>query len=164
MQRPSGPLLTHVDELPPLLVDPDLPVAPTMSQVRQGHRLGYVDLRPRGPQDFEAVVPLPGGPYFVEEVDTGKEFFGVAPRQALAAIIDAGRSPLTIAEGVALVLAHPGLLRTRNCFQMLGSRAGDKRIPSLWVTREGRPRLGWCWEGAPHSWLGAASCARRVPT
>ncbi|WP_422678000.1 DUF5701 family protein [Blastococcus brunescens] len=24
-----------------------------------------------------------------------------------------------------------------------------------------RPRLGWCYQGAPHSWLGTASCAGR---
>ena len=88
----------------------------------------------------------------------------MAPRDALAAILDAGRSPLTLEEGVAVLLAHPGILRERNCYQMLGSRAGDKRIPSLWVTKDGRPRLGWCWEGTPHTWLGAASCARRLVT
>jgi hypothetical protein len=39
----------------------------------------------------------------------------------------------------------------------------DKRIASLWITRAGVPRLGWCFEGVPHSWLGAASCRVRVP-
>ena len=25
-----------------------------------------------------------------------------------------------------------------------------------------RPKLGWCWDRNPHSWLGAASCLRRA--
>ena len=60
----------------------------------------------------------------------------------------AGRSPLTIAEGVAVLVSDPGVLRSRNCFSLLGSRAGDKRVPALWVSAR-RPRLGWCYQGAP---------------
>lgn len=134
-----------------------------MTLVQQGSHHGYVDLRPGVAGDFSPVVDVPAGPYLAAGLDLGAEFFDVAPQDALPVILAAGRSPLTIAEGVALVLAHPGVLRSRSCFQMLGSRAGDKRIPSLWVTQQGRPRLGWCWAGAPHSWLGAASCLRRVP-
>ncbi len=68
---------------------------------------------------------------------------------------------MTIDEGIAALLLHPDLLRTANCYQLLASRDASKRIPSLWVTGKGRPRLGWCYEGMPHSWLGAASCAQR---
>ena len=39
--------------------------------------------------------------------------------------------------------------------------AGDKRVPALWVSAR-RPRLGWCFQGAPHTWLGSASCGGRV--
>jgi uncharacterized protein DUF5701 len=53
------------------------------------------------------------------------------------------------------------VLRSRNCFSLLGSRAGDKRVPALWVSSR-RPRLGWCYQGAPHTWLGTASCAGRL--
>jgi hypothetical protein len=68
-----------------------------------------------------------------------------------------------VAEGLSLLVSDPGVLRARNCFSLLGSRCGDKRVPALWVS-ERRPRLGWCYQGAPHTWLGTASCGgRRAP-
>ena len=75
-------------------------------------------------------------------------------------LLGAGRSPLTIDEGVALVTHHPEVFKARNAFQALGSRAQNKRVPSFWVSK-GAPRLGWCWAGNPHTWLGAASAAAR---
>jgi hypothetical protein len=54
------------------------------------------------------------------------------------------------------------VLKTANAFSLLGSRRGDRRVPALWLSG-GRPRLGWCWAGAPHFWLGSASCAERLP-
>jgi hypothetical protein len=147
--------------MPTVRLDPSLDAEATMPRTRQGEDPGYVDMRPVRPSAFRPVVDVPSSPYDLEGVDLGADLLNVAPRDALSAILDAGRSPLTLEEGVAVLLAHPGILRERNCYQMLGSRAGDKRIPSLWVTKDGRPRLGWCWEGTPHTWLGAASCAAR---
>ena len=83
------------------------------------------------------------------------------PADALPRIRSAGRTPLTIDEGVALLTQHPEVLSERNAFQALASRADNKRIPSFWMSK-GAPRLGWCWEGNPHSWLGAASAAQRL--
>lgn len=143
-------------------VDPHLDAEEAMGRTRQGAHAGYVDMRPVGPSSFRPVVDVPATPYLLEGVDLGQDLLDVAPQDALLRILAAGRSPLTLQEGVAVLLAHPGILRERNCYQMLGSRAGDKRIPSLWVTKAGRPRLGWCWEGTPHTWLGAASCAART--
>ena len=154
----------HMPQIPSLQdvrVDPLLDVEAVMPQARQGARRGYVDMRPLRPSSFRPVVDVPSAPYRLEGVDLGADLLDVAPRDALTRILASGRSPLTLEEGVALLLASPGVLRERNCYQMLGSRAGDKRIPSLWVTKDGRPRLGWCWEGNPHTWLGAASCSAR---
>lgn len=107
-------------------------------------------------------VDLPlGQAYLVVDVDTGKETLNVRPNDALPMITGAGRTPLTTDEGVALVTQLPEVLTDRNCFQALGSRADNKRIPSFWISK-GAPRLGWCWAGNPHTWLGSASCARRV--
>lgn len=167
MPESVGALASHMPESPrevlSVRVDPRLDAEAAMPLTRQGVHAGYVDVRPGGPSAFRPVVDVPAAPYDLEDVDLGADLLDVAPREALVRISDAGRSPLTLEEGVAVLLAHPGILRERNCYQMLGSRAGDKRIPSLWVTRDGRPRLGWCWEGAPHTWLGAASCAGRSP-
>jgi hypothetical protein len=154
----------HMPLTEPLLsirVDPLLDAEAAMPHTRQGQHPGYVDMRPVLPSSFRPVADVPSEPYDLEGVDLGADLLDVAPRDALSTILEAGRSPLTLEEGVAVLLAHPGILRERNCYQMLGSRAGDKRIASLWVTRDGRPRLGWCWEGTPHTWLGAASCAAR---
>lgn len=106
-------------------------------------------------------VEMPAGPYLLLDVGTGPATLGVVPEQALTRITDAGRSPITIDERLALITQFPGVLRTRNCFSMLASRCGDRRVPALWVSN-GRPRLGWCWTAAPHSWLGSASCAGRA--
>lgn len=107
-------------------------------------------------------VALPDSPlWFVTDVDTGGATLSVRPDDALPGILAAGRSPLTLDEGLAVATQHPQWLRERNCFEMLGSRAGDKRVTGVWVSA-GRPRLGWCWGGNPHTWLGMASCATRV--
>jgi hypothetical protein len=108
-----------------------------------------------------AGVEVPEGPvYLLLDVDTGAETLGISPDDALPMIRGAGRTPLTIDEGVALVTHFPELFSTHNAFQALGSRAQNKRIPSFWFSK-GAPRLGWCWAGNPHTWLGAASAAGR---
>ncbi|WP_407937642.1 DUF5701 family protein [Mycobacteroides franklinii] len=35
------------------------------------------------------------------------------------------------------------------------------RVPAIWIS-DGRPKLGWCWDRNPHTWLGMASCRGRV--
>ncbi|RCW45234.1 hypothetical protein DFQ14_103201 [Halopolyspora algeriensis] len=107
-------------------------------------------------------LTLPESPvYLIADVDTGGETLNVRPDDALPRMHAAGRTPLTLDEGLGLVLQHPEWLRERNCFEMLGSRAGDKRVTGIWVSK-GSPRLGWCWGGNPHTWLGMASAARRI--
>lgn len=123
---------------------------------------GFVGMHPVSPDEFGPIaeVVLPDAPaYLLVDVDTGAEFFGVTPDDALPRILERGRSPLTIDEGIAVLLDSPGVLE-KTAFSLLGSRRGDRRVPALWLS-SGRPRLGWCWAGAPHSWLGAASCAGR---
>jgi Family of unknown function (DUF5701) len=117
-------------------------------------------------EDLAGFVPIegidiPSGPYVLAGVDTGRAFLNVTPDHALSRILAAGRSPLTIEEGIALLAEHPDVLRTHNAFSLLGSRCGDRRVPALWLSK-GRARLGWCWAGNPHTWLGSASCAERV--
>jgi hypothetical protein len=107
-------------------------------------------------------VDVPDAPlYLVTDVDTGRDTLGVRPDDALPGILAAGRTPLTLEEGLAVAVQHPGWLRERNCFEMLGSRAGDRRVTGVWVSK-GAPRLGWCWGGNPHTWLGMASASGRI--
>ena len=87
----------------------------------------------------------------------------LAAASADAAALMAGLQPrrVVVDEGVALLTHHPEVLTDRNAFQVLASRAYNKRVPSFW-TSKGAARLGWCWQGNPHSWLGAASAAQRL--
>ena len=127
-------------------------------------KVGFTDMTPDDLARFTPTehVALPAGSaYLVTDVDTGADTLNVTPDDALPTILAQGRSPLTIDEGIALVMHHPELLKKNGCFSLLGSRCGDRRVPALWVSR-GRPRLGWCWAGNPHTWLGSASCASRL--
>ncbi len=125
---------------------------------------GFVGMDPTTPADYAPIaeIEIPDAPsYVLREVDLGAEFFDVTPDDALVRMLEHGRSPLTIEEGIAVLARSPDVLKTENAFSLLGSRRGDRRVPALWLSG-GRPRLGWCWAGAPHSWLGAASCRERT--
>jgi hypothetical protein len=110
---------------------------------------------------IEGLTVPDAGLYLLMDVDTGAEYLNVTPDLALPRITGRGRSPLTVAEGIAVVTHLPGILRERNCFSLLGSRCGDRRVTAVWVSKR-RPRLGWCWAGNPHTWLGSASGGGRL--
>ena len=99
--------------------------------------------------------------YLLLEVERGSELRDVRPNDALVTITARGRTPLTYDEGIALVTLRPEVLEKNHCFSLVASRCGDKRVPALWISG-GAPKLGWCWAGNPHSWLGSASCGSRV--
>ena len=128
--------------------------------------------------DVERFVPIanldvPESPYLLVDVQRGDEYLNWTPDEALRAIQERGRTPLTVAEGVALLMQRPDLLEPNKCFMLLGSRCGDKRVPALWISggtgkdgreRKGAAKLGWCWAGNRHTWLGHASARARVAT
>src|SRR4051795_5363508 len=146
-----------------VVVVPDAPVVDVLGTVQMVGGTGFTTM---DGDDLARFLPLPEldvptAPYLLLDVDPGPDTLGLPPAEAAPRIAAVGRTPLTIAEGLAVLVSEPGVLRSRNCFSLLGSRAGDKRVPALWVSAR-RPRLGWCYQGAPHSWLGSASCAGRV--
>ena len=150
------------ERIPFAVVFPALPVVPVLETV---HMVGGTGFTTMTDEDVAAFRPLPElelpvGPYLLLDVDLGAGTFDQPPGEVLPRLDEAGRTPLTIAEGLALLVSDPGVLRSRNCFSVAGSRAADKRVPAFWVSAR-RPRLGWCYQGAPHSWLGTASCAGR---
>lgn len=108
-------------------------------------------------------VDLPADPvYLLLDVRSGRDSLGVPPSQAFDVIIQRGRTPLTIDEGVAVLTQAPDVLDRLHAFQALASRAANKRVPSFWWSK-GAPRLGWCWWNNPHSWMGSASASARMP-
>lgn len=123
----------------------------------------------------DAVVPAT--PYVVTGLDRGDAFVNRTPAESVPEIVAAGRSPLTLEEGLHWVLLQPDVLERNACFMTPGSRLRkstggyDARTPALWISngtgRDGRerrdaPKLGWCWWGNRHTWLGIASCAERA--
>ncbi len=142
------------------------PLVPLL-RLAGGDRPGILD-RNHGEAGLAPYRPLPDldlpeAPLrLLVDVERGDEYRAVRPEDALVAIRSRGRTPLTIHEGLALVTQFPQLLVKNHCFMLSGSRRGDRRVPALWIS-EKAPKLGWCWDGNPHTWLGTASAARRLP-
>ncbi|WP_448626125.1 DUF5701 family protein [Geodermatophilus sp. URMC 64] len=157
------PTLPESDGIPFVVVVPDVPVRDVLETVQMVGGTGFTTMEDDDLARFRPLLELdvPTTPYLLLDIDTGPDTLGRPPTQAAEKIAADGRSPLTVAEGLSVLVSEPGILRSRNCFSLLGSRAGDKRVPALWVSAR-RPRLGWCYQGAPHSWLGSASCAGRL--
>jgi hypothetical protein len=108
---------------------------------------------------FDPIKELeaPAGPaYLLFDVDRGEEFRNLAPAAAMEGMTAQERLPLTIDEGIAFITHFPAALASNRCFSLVGSRCGDKRVPALWIS-QGAPKLGWCWYGNPHTWLGSAT-------
>lgn len=149
-----------------LVISRDLvPVAEAAARIeRRGKPVVLGQLVPAELAQFQpiAAVEPPATPaYLAIDIDLGADFRGVRPEDALREILAAGRSPLTLDEGISLMLQQPEVIARNWGFSLAGSRCGDQRVPALWVS-EGRPKLGWCWDRNPHTWLGTASCAARL--
>ncbi|KRE40997.1 DUF5701 family protein [Knoellia sp. Soil729] len=146
------------------LVDPTTTVP--LLRLVGGRKPGVVD-RNHAPGDLATYDPLPelevpmAPAYLLVDIDRGEEFCGVRPEDALPVIRGRGRTPLTIDEGIAVVTQAPQLLEKNRCFMLSGSRRADRRVPALWIS-ERAPKLGWCWDGNPHTWLGVASAGERI--
>jgi len=147
--------------------------------LRLGDKEGFVvedmtDVDGFRPTDVAAV---PAAPYVVAGLDRGDAHLDRTPAETLPDLLAAGRSPLTVEEGLHWVLQDPDVLERNHCFMTIGSRlrkpdgAYDARTPALWISngtgrdgkeRRGAPKLGWCWWGNRHTWLGIASCGSRT--
>ncbi|MEU9450376.1 DUF5701 family protein [Streptomyces sp. NPDC048277] len=122
-------------------------------------------------------IELPDAPlYVLTGVDRGDRMAGWSPNEALPALGAEDRTPLLLSEGIHWVLQQPGVLERNHCFMTIGSRprkpdgALDSRTPAVWISngtgRDGRerrnaPKVGWCWAGNQHTWLGFASALDR---
>ena len=140
------------------------PARATLPLVRREGHAASERLYPIALERFQPLPELalpPGIAYLLLDIDRGDGTLNVAPKDALELIRTSARSPLAIEEGIAVLTQQPMFLEKNRCFSLLGSRCGDKRVPAFWLSG-GRLKLGWCWEGNPHTWLGSASCAARM--
>ena len=144
---------------------PAAPVEATLPLVARDGKTAVERLYPRTPDFFKPVDSLHeaiGDAYLLLDVDRGNQTLNMVPVDAQERIAACGRTPLTIEEGIALLTQFPDQLQPNRCFMMLGSRGPDKRVPALWLSGK-QPKLGWCWEGNPHTWLGFATAGGRSP-
>ena len=148
--------------------------------IRLGGKPGFIVVDMTDVDAFQPIgqVSVPAGPgYLVSGVDRGDQLANRSPDEALPVIVAAGRTPLTLTEGLYWVLQQPSTLARNHCFMTIGSRRRkpngrlDSRTPAVWISNgtgrdgkdaHGAPKVGWCWAGNRHTWLGFASAAGRV--
>ncbi|NEB95735.1 hypothetical protein G3I21_29325 [Streptomyces bauhiniae] len=163
-----------------LAVRPDLAPASVLAPLlRRRDKAGFVVTDMTDVDLFAPLgtIDLPDTPlYVVDGVDRGDDMANWSPDEALPALTAASRTPLLLTEGIHWVLQRPDVLERNHCFMTIGSRLRkpngtlDARTPALWISngtgRDGRerreaPKVGWCWAGNRHTWLGFASGSGR---
>ena len=163
-----------------LVVHPSLVAASALAPLlRLKDKPGFVVTDMADVDEFTPIssVELPHAPlYLVRDVDRGDGMLNWSPDEALPAITEAGRTPLTLTEGLHWVLQRPEMLSRGRCFMTIASRrrkpdgALDARTPAVWISngtgrdgaaRRNAPKVGWCWAGNRHTWLGFASASGR---
>ncbi|MGW8724824.1 DUF5701 family protein [Streptomyces sp. NPDC055808] len=162
-----------------LAVHPDrAPASALAPLLRRDGKPGFVvvdmpDVDGFAPCDVE----LPDAPlYLLAGLNRGDRMANWSPEEALPALAEEGRTPLLLTEGLHWVLQRPEVLERNRCFMTIGSRlrkangALDARTPAIWISngtgrdgreRRGAPKVGWCWWGNRHTWLGFASARGR---
>jgi hypothetical protein len=164
-----------------LIVHPGLvPPSALVPLLRVNGKPGFVVTDMADVDEFVPIAPVtvPAAPlYLVSDLDRGDAMANWSPDEALPAIAEAGRTPLTLTEGLHWLLQRPDVLERNHCFMTIGSRRRklggslDARTPALWISngsgRDGAanrnaPKVGWCWAGNRHTWLGFASASGRL--
>ncbi|MEU0299476.1 DUF5701 family protein [Streptomyces sp. NPDC006175] len=163
-------LVVHPDRVPPSALAPLL---------RREGKPGFVVV---DMPDVDRFAPTSAAPpdaplYLVTGVDRGDRMANWSPEEALPALAEEGRTPLLLTEGIHWVLQQPTALARNRCFMTIGSRLRkangtfDARTPAIWISngtgrdgreRRGAPKIGWCWWGNRHTWLGFASATGRM--
>lgn len=170
-----------------VVVHPSLvPAASLAPLLERAGRPGFVVEDMTDLAEFAPIagVEIPDAPlYVLADPQRGDDMRNWSPDEALPEITARGRTPLTVSEGICWLLAEPAQLEPNHCFMTIASRkpkarqpksqkgvALDARTPALWISggtgrdgaeRKGAPKVGWCWAGNRHTWLGFASAAGR---
>jgi hypothetical protein len=159
-----------------------VPASRLSSQLRLNGRKAFVVSDMSDVDDFVPIASLPmpaSAIYMLHDLDRGDAMSNWSPDEALAAIQSTGRTPLTLTEGLHWLLQRPDVLQRGHCYMTIGSRRHkpdgslDARTPAVWISngtgRDGpanrnAPKIGWCWAGNRHTWLGFASAGSRNST
>jgi hypothetical protein len=161
---PRGCAPPTTERVPYVIVLSRRLVRPTQAMPLTVHngRPGFVSPDTRDIDTFRsrAGVEPPSDAWLIVDVDRGTQTVAATPEEARATFERAGREPLTIEEGIALLTAFPETLEKNHCYQLSGTQR-DRRVPRLWISG-GAPKLGFCWAGNRHTWLGHASCRERI--
>lgn len=162
-----------------LAVHPDrAPASALAPLLRRADKPGFVVVDMPDVDDFAPYdIELPDAPlYLVAGIDRGDHMSNWSPEEALPALTKEERTPLVLSEGIHWVLQEPEALERNRCFMTIGSRLRkangslDARTPAIWISngtgRDGRerrdaPKVGWCWWGNRHTWLGFGSTTGR---
>jgi hypothetical protein len=160
-----------------LAIHPDLVAASVLTPLLSlSGKQGFLVVDMPDVDEFVPTVELPDAPvYLVDGLDRGDAMANWSPDEADPAIAAANRTPLTLTEGLHWLLQRPETLERGRCFMTIGSRKPkpnglDARTPAIWISngtgRDGAdnrnaPKVGWCWAGNRHTWLGFASAAAR---
>ena len=163
-----------------LVVDPQLVAPSALAPLLQlNGKPGFVVADMADVDEFAPITevrPPDSSVYLVHGLDRGDDLANWSPHEALGEIRSRGRSPLTLTEGIHWLLQQPDALERNHCFMTIGSRLTksngtlDARTPALWISngtgrdgaaRRHAPKVGWCWAGNRHTWLGFASAASR---
>jgi hypothetical protein len=171
---------TVVGAGPLLALHPDLVPASSLAPLLNlDGRPGFVVVDMADVDEFSPTMELPAEPvYVVDGLDRGDAMSNWSPAEADPSIAAADRTPLTLTEGLYWLLQRPETLERGRCFMTIGARRQrpggglDARTPAIWISngtgrdgadRRGAPKVGWCWAGNRHTWLGFASAAGRRP-
>jgi hypothetical protein len=156
-----------------------LHVADVMPQIKHSGKTGFIVEDFSDIESFSAIpeVQIPNSSsYLVKGLDRGDAFSNWSPDEALPILLQNGVSPLITLEGLIWTIQVPEILERNYCFMTIGTRkikpSGqlDTRVPALWISngtgrdgvdRRNAPKLGWCWAGNRHTWLGIASAQTR---
>jgi hypothetical protein len=162
-----------------LAIHPDrVPASALAPLLRHGGKPGFVVTDMPDVDRFapHGVVLSDSPLHIVTGVDRGDHMANWSPEEALPALTKEDRTPLLLTEGIHWVLQQPAVLERNRCFMTIGSRLRkpndtyDARTPAIWISngtgRDGRerrnaPKIGWCWWGNRHTWLGFASATGR---
>ncbi|MGW6567952.1 DUF5701 family protein [Streptomyces sp. NPDC054975] len=163
-----------------LAVHPDrAPASALAPLLRRADKPGFVVVDMPDVDDFAPYdIELPDAPlYLVAGLDRGDHMSNWSPEEALPALTKDERTPLVLTEGIHWVIQQPEALERNRCFMTIGSRLRkangslDARTPAIWISngtgRDGRerrdaPKVGWCWWGNRHTWLGFGSTTGRT--